>query len=286
MAISGTTRIVALLGHPVDHSRSPAMHNAAFADDGLDLVYVALPVRPGQVATVLAALKAVGSAGGNVTVPHKAAVASLCDVLTDEAEALGAVNTFWWDDDLLHGDNTDVAGIDGDLRDMAPEPGAAVVLGTGGAARAAALALVRQGRPTVVVGRRASSVDAVVAAVGRAAPDSPAVKGLLTQDTDAIAGALDGATLFVNATPLGMEGETLPAPFDALPPGVAVYDCVYRSDETSLVVAARAAGATARDGRGMLLGQATVAYERWTGRSAPVSVMRQALERSLSSSDK
>lgn len=279
--ISGTTRIVALLGMPVDHSRSPAMHNAAFADQGLDLVYVALPTPRGQVATVLAALKAVDAAGGNVTVPHKRNVAALCDVLTPEAEALDAVNTFWWDEDgLLHGDNTDVAGIDGDLMTMDIPPGRAVVVGTGGSSRAACLALVRQGRGVDVVGRRATSVDALVEDIAAAAPDAD-VTGTVLVDTGDVASVVDAAVLLVNATPLGMEGESLPEAVLRLRPDLAVYDCVYRPDPTPLVAAALAAGAPARDGRGMLLGQAAAAAPRWTGTQPPSDVMAAALEAAL-----
>lgn len=280
--VRGTTRLVALLGDPVDHSRSPAMHNAAFAHDGIDLVYVALPTPRGQIATVLAALKAVGAAGGNVTVPHKQAVAALCDVLTDDAGALGAVNTFWWERGLLHGDNTDVAGIAGDLDELDAPAGPAVVLGTGGAARAATLALVRSGRHVTVVGRRATATDDVVRAVGEAAPDLPSAESVVLVDPDAVRARWDAASLVVNATPLGMDDEDLPAPFDGSRRDLAVYDCVYRTSATPLVRRARDAGAPARDGRGMLLGQAAAAYGRWTGHEAPVPVMAAALARSFS----
>ena len=195
--------------------------------------------------------------------PHKRAVAALCDDLTTEAGTLGAVNTFWWDDDaLLHGDNTDVAGLARDLADMAAPAGPAVVLGP----------VVPHGPRPVLPdraagrngGRRATAADDVAPAAGGGRRERVALV-----DESAVAAAVDAASLLVNATPLGMEDESLPSAVQRLRGDLAVYDCVYRPQGTPLVAAARASGAPARDGRGMLLGQAVAAAPRWTGQPAP-----------------
>ena len=270
---AASTRLVALLGWPTDHSLSPAMHNAAFAHDGLDLVYVAMPTPPEALRTVVAGLTAIGAMGANVTVPHKRAVIDLCDEVTAEAQLVGAVNTLVWDDRRLMGDNTDAVGLQHDLEDaMGERPaGRAVVLGTGGAARAVAVAVARLGCSLVVVGRRsaaATDVAAVAAGLGVHAETVALVDG------DGVSRAVAAADLVVNATPLGLRGESLPAPFMAATAGQVAYDLVYNPATTPFLAAARARGAGAHNGLGMLVWQAAAAYERWTGRPAPVEVMR------------
>lgn len=267
------TRIVGLLGCPVSHSLSPSMHNAAFAEQDLDLVYIALPTPPERLGEVVRALGAVGAVGANVTVPHKERVVDLCDDLTAEARAVGAVNTLVWTRDGLLGDNSDAAGLEEVLRgDVGVAAGSAVVvLGTGGAARAAAVALGRLATRVVIVGRRPDAADDLAdLAAGCGAAEAG---GLDLADTEAVAEAVAAAHLVVNATPLGMGGERLPAPFQALTRSQVALDLVYNPPDTPFVEDARAAGAEAHHGLGMLVAQAGVSYRRWTGRDAPAGTM-------------
>lgn len=264
---------MALLGWPVAHSLSPLMHNAAFREQDLDYVYVALPTPPTQLATVVDALDVVGAAGANVTVPHKQAVTGLCDRLTEEARQVGAVNTLVWEPRGLLGDNTDAVGLAEALRDdlVLPDGARVVVLGTGGAARAAAVALGRTAAAVAFVGRRPAAAVEVAALASRCG--ARRAQGVDLADTGAVRAAITRADLIINATPLGMEGEKLPAPFHALAPGQAAYDLVYNPPDTPFLVAARQAGAVAHPGLSMLVAQATASYRRWTGHAAPASTM-------------
>jgi shikimate dehydrogenase len=274
---------VVLLGWPVAHSRSPAMHNAGFAALGLPFVYRALPVRAEDVADTLAALAVAGASGGNVTVPHKLAVHDRCDRLTDEARLIGAVNTFWWEGAgearVLVGDNTDALGLERALREDLGLPlhgealreRRALLVGTGGAARAAAVALGRL-RATVTVAGRDLGRAGEVARL--AEPSAVAVVDLAAAEE--LASAAAAADLVVNATSLGLVGEHLPSELEQLRPDQVAYDLVY-GPATPFLLAARAAGAAAHGGEGMLLHQATIAFERWTGIGAPLEVMRAAL---------
>lgn len=269
-----TTRPVVLLGDPVDHSLSPLLHNTAFRQLGLDLVYLALPVAAGDVADVIAALGAVGCAGANVTVPHKVAAHAACDEVSGVAAATGAVNTLWWTDGRLHGDNTDVSGF-GRVLDAASgeEPaGPAVVLGTGGAARAVVVALDRAGHAVTVIGRRPHAAERVAGL----ADDGDALD---LADEQAVAAAVAAATTVVNATPLGMHGERLPDAFHDLRPGQVLHDLVYVEGATPVVADARARGATTVDGRALLAAQAEDGFRRWTGHAPPVGLFEQLLLR-------
>lgn len=278
-------RDVVLLGWPVAHSRSPAMHNAGFAVLGLPFVYRALPVRTEDVADTLQALAVVGAVGGNVTVPHKLAVYERCDRLTDEARRIGAVNTFWWEGEdadearVLVGDNTDARGLERALRedlDLSVRVEAmggrrALLVGTGGAARAAAVALGRLGAAVTVAGRDVGRAGEVARL---AAPSVATVVDLAA--FEALAVAVAAADLVVNATSVGLAGEHLPTVLEQLRPDQVAYDLVY-GPATPFLVAARAAGAAAHGGEGMLLHQAAIAFERWTGVGAPLEVLRAAL---------
>jgi shikimate dehydrogenase len=266
----GTTRLVGVIGWPVEHSLSPAIHNAAFDVLGLDWVYVPLPVPPGRVPEALAGLAALGFAGANVTMPHKSEVAAHVDELSEDAARLGAVNTVAVGPGGLAGHNTDAPGFDRFLRRDAgfePEERAALLFGAGGAARACALALARGGLRRLTVAVRDS---------GRAAGIRSALEGF---PTDLVVVGIDEAVadepdLVVNATPMGAAGEDLPLP--VLGPKTLVVDLLYRPEVTPLQEAARAAGATAFGGLGLLLHQAALSFELWTGRPAPLDVMSAA----------
>lgn len=272
------TRCLAVLGWPVAHSLSPVMHNAALAAQDLDLVYLALPVPPDELVGSVHALGDVGFVGANVTVPHKQAVMAACDDLSEEARLVGAVNTLTWDDGSLTGHNTDAVGLQWALIETgAGDGGAAVVLGTGGAARATVVACVRLGMTVTVVGRRPDAARDV-AEVGMAAGGTARS---LAIDDDAVADAVDDASVVLNATPLGMQREDLPSPFMDLHPGQLAYDLVYTPPDTPFLLAATSAGARTEHGLSMLVHQAAVAYEGWTGQAAPVEVMRSAAEAAL-----
>ncbi len=280
---TATTRPVFLLGWPARHSLSPVLHNAAFRADGLDLVYLAAPVPPDRVREVVGALAAMDAVGANVTVPHKRAVLPACDYLTDEAQLIGAVNTLHLTDEGLIGDNTDARGLIRALeRDVDQVTGAGfVLLGTGGAARAAAVAIGRLGGDLHVVGRRRDAARDIADLARRAGSANAEVVVLGSADEATLATATATARVVVNATPLGMAGEELPAGFHHLEPGQVAYDLVYEPAETPFLAAARARGAAAHNGLAMLLGQAAVSYEQWTARPAPLQVMRAAVERFL-----
>jgi len=275
-------REIVLLGHPVAHSRSPAMHNAAFAELDLPFVYRALDVLPDDVTDAVRALERADVVGGNVTVPHKLAVAALCDRLTDEARLIGAVNTFWWEgvagERVLVGDNTDALGLERALREdlgLATEGPAlagrsAVLFGTGGAARAAVVALGRLGASITVTGRDAERAAGLAELVG--VPTDVVPLG-----SERLAALVEAAFLVVNATSLGLAGEMLPEPFMRLRDDQVAYDLVYGDRPTLFLSTAAAVGAMSFGGQGMLLHQAALAFERWTGEAAPIAVMREAL---------
>jgi shikimate dehydrogenase len=273
---TAATRLVVLLGWPARHSLSPVMHNAAFREQRLDLVYLALPTPSAQLAEVVATLGTVEAVGANVTVPHKVAVADLCDVRTEEARLIGAVNTLAWTTEGLLGDNTDASGLQDVLADdVGIQAGDAVVLlGTGGAARAAAVAAGRLGTEVVVAGRRPDAADEVAELADRAGGRRVDVCDVA--DEAGLASVVTKARLLVNATPLGMEGERLPEPFHQLTPGQVAYDLVYTPPETPFLLDAHAAGVETHHGLGMLVGQAAASYRRWTGQQAPVATMSAA----------
>jgi shikimate dehydrogenase len=263
--ITAATRVVGVIGDPVVHSRSPAMLNAAFEALAVDWVYVAFPVPRSEGAAAVRAVGTLGLAGLNVTMPHKADAAAACDDLAPEAATLGAVNTVVNTGGALVGYSTDG---DGFLRALDDE-GVAVsgrrclVIGAGGAARAITHALGRAGAVVSVAARRQDAARSAAAL----APDAVGV-------------GLDGFELeefdvLVNATPLGMHGES--APFDAarLHAGQFVYDTVYPV-ETPLLREARAHGARAAGGLGMLVHQGALAFSLWTGAAPPVDIMRAA----------
>jgi shikimate dehydrogenase len=263
--ISGSTRVVGVIGDPVAHSRSPAMHNAAFAALELDWVYVAFTVPRGEVATAVRAVPAFGLAGLNVTMPHKPVAATACDQLAPDAAALGAINTVVNAGGTLVGHSTDGDGFLRALDDEGVSVAGrrALVVGAGGAGRAIVHALGRAGAAVTVAARRP---DAAVDAAALA-PDGVAV-GL-----DEV--AVERYEVIVNATPLGMRGE--PPPFDAarLHEGQFVYDTVY-PDDTPLLFEARARGLRVAGGLGMLVHQGALSFALWTGVTPPLDIMRAA----------
>lgn len=258
------------MGWPVSHSLSPAIHNAAFRALALDWIYVPLPVHPDDVIRALAGLDALGLAGANVTMPHKAAVADLIDDLSEDARRLHAVNTIVCDGGLLRGENTDAPGFDRFLRRDAtfdPSGCAALIFGAGGAARACALALARGGAASITVAaREPARVDELATAVEGLATE---VRAIAFEDAAGVE-----AALIVNATPLGSHGESLPVP--PMSAGTLVVDLLYHPGVTDLQTRARAAGAVTFGGIGLLLHQAALSFELWTGQQPSFEVMSAA----------
>lgn len=268
--VGGSTRTVGIIGWPVSHSLSPAIHNAAFAALRLDWVYVPLPVHPLQLFAALEGLRAMGFVGANVTMPHKAAVADLIDDLSDDARRLHAVNTIVCVGERLRGENTDAPGFERFLRMDAgfdPSGRVALIYGAGGAGRACALALARGGAASLTVAARE---PARVAEVAVAIEDLGTTVHAVAFD-DAVNAHAD---LIVNATPLGVRQESLPLP--PVGPDVLVVDLLYHPVVTPLQVQARAAGSAAFGGIGLLLHQAALSFEVWTGQQPPLEVMSAA----------
>ena len=274
-------RRILLLGHPVEHSLSPAFQQAAFDSIGLPVRYEAMDVAPADLARVVAELRADPLVmGANVTVPHKEKIAPLLDSLTDDAVQIGAVNTITRAGSRLVGRNTDAAGFRGaldGLLDGRRTPRHALVLGAGGAAKAAISALVTAGVAQLsIANRHLARAERLVAEVRKASPHltvraAPWHEGLLIEEAQS-------AGLVVHATTLGLSDGALPLPAAAFRAGQFVIDVVYAPGETALVRTARAAGAEAIDGREMLLLQGAAAFELWTGRPAPIAVMREAFD--------
>ena len=269
-----------LLGDPVAHSHSPHLHNAAFHADGLDWAYLACRVLPERIGEAVAGLRALSIAGANVTVPHKEAVLPFLDALSEEAQAAGAVNTIVRGGDRLTGHNTDVEGFLAPLRPYAPRLAGAqmVLLGAGGAARAAAYGLLSAFSPAQLT--LAARTPSRAQAVARALAPHDAAGALQVVALEDASPPIREAALVVNATPVGMAalaGETPWPVFDDFSSGSLIYDLVYTPRPTRLLREAAAAGADVLDGWPMLIHQAAAAYRLWTGQPMPADLVRTFL---------
>jgi shikimate dehydrogenase len=258
--------LAGVLGQPVAHSRSPRLHRHWMARHGLPGDYVAVEVAPDALEAVLRALPLMGFRGVNVTVPHKVAALAAADEASPRARRIGAANMLTFAGGRILADNTDGEGFLRALRQGAPgwEPGAgpATLLGAGGAARAVLDALLEAGVPEVVLTNRTRAAAEALAEAA-AAEWGPRLRVL---DWVAAGNAVEEGALVVNATALGMTGKpAFRVPLDGLRPGQTVVDLVYAPLETRLLAEARAAGAVAVDGLGMLLHQAAPAFEAWWG---------------------
>jgi shikimate dehydrogenase len=276
--VSGATRPVGVIGWPVSGSLSPVIHNAAFAALGLDLVYVALAVPPGELPRALTGLTALGFVGANVTMPYKTEASRLIADLSEDAERLQAVNTIVCAPGGMRGHNTDAPGFERFLRaDAGFEPAgrSALVFGGGGAARACALALARGGLASLILAVRDEAKAAGVRSAIEGFDTEVEVVGFESARSVA-------ADLVVNATPLGADGEELPVP--RLGAGTLVVDLLYGPSVTPLLSRARACGAMAFGGLGLLIQQAALSFELWTGRSPSLDVMSAAALSALAGS--
>ena len=271
------TRLAGIFGYPLAHSLSPAFQQAAFNHYGLDARYLAWETPPDALAAEVAKLRGGDFIGANVTIPHKQAVMALLDEVDPLAAAIGAVNTIVKRGGRLVGYNTDAHGFMRALKeDAAFEPTGrrALLLGAGGAARAAAFALCQEGAASLVIANR--TLERAAALAADLSADGASVSVIATDDA-ALNDAALNADLIVNSTSVGMrhggaEGQT-PLAGGLIPHDAVALDMVYNPQHTPLLAAARSAGARAVGGMPMLIYQGAAAFEMWTGRVAPVEAM-------------
>ncbi len=268
-AVAGTTRTFALLGHPVGRSRSPALHAALNENHDVDAIYVCFDVPPDRAAGAIAAVRALGLAGANLTVPLKERVRPHLDGETPAARAGGAVNTLFWEGDRLLGDNTDGAGLLDALAEVGGRiDGPAVILGAGGTARAVAAALRAAGSPRVtLLNRTVSRAEAAAEALGaEAGPLTPGAFRSATRD----------AALVVNCTGGAAAPSVAGLPVEALPTSATWVDANYWMIDPPAAAACAARGVRFLTGHGMLLHQGVRAWQRWNGRAASPAAISAA----------
>ncbi|OGO19418.1 MAG: shikimate dehydrogenase [Chloroflexi bacterium RBG_16_50_11] len=273
--ISGKTKICALIGDPVEHTMSPAMHNAAYKKLGLDYVYIPFRVSPEQLPQAVAGLRALNVRGFNITIPHKVNIIPLLDSLDPLAEKIGAVNTVVNTDGELRGYNTDAEGFLRALleRGIKPEGKNIVILGAGGASRAISYSLAAKDARLTILNRQqeldwAENIALLIRDELR--------KEVRVLELGNLAKALSGTGLLVNATSVGMHPAVndSPVPAGLLDKVPFVFDIVYNPIKTKLLREAAAAGAKTIGGVDMLAWQGALAFEMWTGQAAPVELMR------------
>jgi shikimate dehydrogenase len=277
--MSAMTKVCGLIGDPVEHSVSPAMHNAAFKHLKLDYTYLSFRVGKEHLKMAIGGARALGIRGLNVTIPHKVAVMPLLDELDPLAEKIDAVNTIVNDNGVLKGYNTDAGGFLKALwqSGFELENKKAVVLGAGGASRAVCFALTENGAEVVILNRQQEMHWAVGLAVSVSEICDREVKALELNDNN-LKAVLEPADLLVNATSVGMSPDVGQTPVDKklLKTGLVVFDVVYNPLETKLLAEAEEVGASTISGVDMLVWQGALAFEMWTGVEPPVEVMKAA----------
>lgn len=290
MKISGATKVFGIFGHPVSHSFSPRMHNAAFSHLGLDCVYVPFDVEPSSLGSSTRAINSLSISGVNITIPHKQAIIPFLDEISPEAKLTGAVNTVANVGGALRGYNTDVGGFLRALReelDFEPQGTQIALIGAGGAARAVLTGLCMRGVSKITIVNRTIERAAGLVQEYSSSFDSIRFEVCALDDKGLLEETLSNVDLVVNATSGGMKGagdlmlplESLGKSLNAsLNPGARVFDLVYNPIDTELVIKARALGLRAVSGLGMLIYQGAESFEVWTGQSAPIEVMRKALD--------
>jgi shikimate dehydrogenase len=296
MVITGTTKILAVIGNPISHSLSPIIHNAVIDHLGLDYRYLAFPVAPDRLATALAGFAAIGLVGSSVTIPHKQAIMPLLAEITPLAQAVGAVNTVWNTPTGWHGTNTDVAGFVSPLAAMQRDWSntTVAILGNGGAARAVVVGCHQLGCGSIhVVGRDAaklaqfqSSWEKIQLPInGSDTPKQVTIETHLWAELPALINKDN--LLLVNSTPIGMHPQVENSPINAvMMEGIGAnslaYDLIYTPRPTKFLQLATDAGMMTIDGTEMLVQQGAAAFELWLKQSAPIAIMRQTLLQHLS----
>ncbi|WP_088240584.1 shikimate dehydrogenase [Calothrix rhizosoleniae] len=285
--ITGKTQLLGVIGHPVEHSLSPTMHNAAIANLGLDYVYLPFPIAPENLKTALDGFAAIGVVGFSITIPHKQAILPLLSDITPIAQAVGAVNTVVRKDNQWVGTNTDVDGFISPLRNYNHDwsQQVAVVLGNGGAARAVVAGLTQLGISEIhLLGRNLEKLQAFQ----QSWENSPLEVNLQVHEWKSLPELISQANLLVNTTPVGMYPRIGESPVSVedianLPPGAIAYDLIYTPNPTQFLQQAQQVGAVAMDGLEMLVQQGVIALKMWLQQdTVPIDIMRQALREQLS----
>ena len=283
MQITGQTKIVGIIGHPIKHSRSPQMHNAAFAALGLDYVYLPFHVLPDNLGAAIEGFKAINAVGINVTIPHKQSVIPCLDSISREAQLIGAVNTLVFEDGEIIGENTDAPGFLQAMQEAGyevPQGGSALVIGAGGSARAIVVALSLAGVRSIFIANRTVS-RAVALAADLSEKTGMSCLGIGLDDPK-LPNAVGTSQLIINTTSASMDvSHPLLIRPEWLAPQSIVYDIVYTPPETRLLQVAAERGCHTIGGLGMLVHQGAIAFEKWTGVNPPVEAMRQALQGAL-----
>lgn len=278
--ITSKTQLVGLFGHPVSHSQSPMMHNAAFSEKDLGFAYAAFDVDPDNLEDAVAGIRALGLKGINVTIPHKVAIMPMLDEIDPLAKRIGAVNTVVIENGRLIGYNTDGMGY---VRSLVEETGIVLdqqivtMVGAGGAARAVAFTLAEKGVKEIRIINRSRERAAILAEhVGTIVPTRIVEQG---EGKDAIA----DSSLLINTTSIGMlpNVQEMPVPSEWLHNQLTVSDLIYNPLETRLLSEARAIGAAVHSGVGMFVNQGALAFELWTGQNAPTEIMREVVLQQL-----
>jgi shikimate dehydrogenase len=282
MPITATTKIVGVMGQPIAHSASPAMHNAAFAAMKLDWAYIALEVAPKNLRSALRGARDMNFVGVNLTVPHKILALEFCDEIDEEAKLLGAVNCISFRDGKIRGFNTDGYGFVEALKEefnLELRGKRVLVLGAGGAGRAIAVKSAMENAAKVVVANRTASK---IAPIRREISKTATKFAAIPLKSDAIARESAKSDVLVNATSVGLRaGESLGLSQKSFRKGFIVFDTIYNPAETELLRAAKKAGALAANGVSMLLHQGAKSFEIWTNRKPPLAVMRRALRQAV-----
>lgn len=281
MSVKATTQIYGIFGHPVKHSLSPNMHNSAFGQLGLDSVYVAFDIEPENIGDATAAIRTMGIMGINITIPHKQTIIPHLDEVSADARLTGAVNTVKNENGKLTGFNTDVGGFLRAIREdlgFVPEGKTLFLIGAGGAARAVMSGCCMNGIAKVHITDLLPDKAQTLAKDFKENFQNIEIEAVSFEDKEVIAGKLSETDILVNASPAGMDGEGKPdVPLGSLNKSAVVYDLVYKPAETNLLVEVRGLGHKASGGLSMLLYQGAESFEIWTGETAPVDVMRNAL---------
>lgn len=287
--ISGETQVCGVIGDPIEHTMSPVMHNAAFSELGLDYVYVAFRVKSEALAGAIEGMRALNIRGLNVTIPHKVSIIPLLDSLDPLAEKLDAVNTVVNRDGTLKGYNTDASGFLQALLDkgVTPEGKNVVILGAGGAARAISFVLAESKANLLILNRLEEMDWAEELARKISSVFGQEVRALELQEAN-LRTALSKAELLVNATSVGMSPNTnlTPVPARLLRPDLVIFDIVYNPIKTKLTTEASLAGCETVMGLDMLVWQGALAFEMWTGKKAPVDLMKKEAIKVLKSHEK
>ena len=280
MHISGKTELYGLIGYPVRHTFSPLMHNAAFQTLGINAVYLAFEVKPKDLGTAMHSLRTLGIKGLNVTVPYKEKVLKYLDEVEQEARFIGAVNTIVLKEGRLKGYNTDGKGFVRSLKEefgmSSPKGKRFFIIGAGGASRAISFSLALSGAGRIVLVDEVADRAANLSKSLERHTDSEAIA--IRKDTKAVKEMILDSDVLINATPCGMKTKD-PKVIDPdyIYKGLFVYDIIYNPRTTTLLRDARNRGAVTANGMGMLLNQGALSFDIWTGKRAPVHVMKRAL---------